>query len=205
MENYNNFEEAFEKKPEEKYVKFWGIAVGKYYCRELTKFQRSKAMDFRWRTKESDFECLKRELEENAYRMAGGDYSAPSQTVGDFLNHTSGTHFTRVQPTYMGGGTALCDLHTLFDRGICRTLEAGIAVFGRRIPGFDAPDAVLTGPETRTSAPYRVKRRENLTSGQCDNLYPCGEGAGYAGGIMSAAMDGIRCALAVMARYAPQA
>lgn len=148
---------------------------------------------------------FQRELEENAYRMAGGDYSAPSQTVGDFLNHTSGTHFTRVQPTYMGGGTALCDLHTLFDRGICRTLEAGIAVFGRRIPGFDAPDAVLTGPETRTSAPYRVKRRENLTSGQCDNLYPCGEGAGYAGGITSAALDGIRCALAVMARYAPQA
>ncbi len=147
---------------------------------------------------------FQRELEERAYALAGGDYSAPVQTLGDFLHHTHGTRPTRVQPTYMEGrGGVLCDMRDLFDADICRSLENGFLTFGHRIPGFDASDAVLTGPETRTSAPYRIQRNAMLTADRCPNLYPCGEGAGYAGGITSAALDGIRCALAVMAAYAP--
>ncbi len=147
---------------------------------------------------------FQRQLEERAYQLAGGNYRAPVQTVGDFLAGKSGTQPRRVLPTYMEGhGASLRDLRQLFPQSICAGLEAGIRNFGRKLPGFDAPDAVLTGPETRTSAPYRIVRGEDLTASACTNLYPCGEGAGYAGGITSAALDGIHCALALMREYAP--
>ena len=82
-------------------------------------------------------------------------------------------------------------------------LRCGIRDFSRQISCFDAPDALLTGVESRTSAPVRILRGETLTATGTDNVYPCGEGAGYAGGIMSAAVDGIRCAEAIISRYAP--
>ena len=83
------------------------------------------------------------------------------------------------------------------------TLRAGLRAYERKIAGYTAPEAVLTGLETRTSSPVRLKREETLESAQLAGLYPCGEGAGYAGGIMSAAVDGLRVARAIIGRYAP--
>jgi len=83
------------------------------------------------------------------------------------------------------------------------TLRAGLRAYERKIAGYTAPDAILTGLETRTSSPVRLKREEDLVCTQLAGLYPCGEGAGYAGGIMSAAVDGLRVARAIISRYAP--
>jgi uncharacterized FAD-dependent dehydrogenase len=121
--------------------------------------------------------------------------------VGDFLNGQMGTAPGRIQPTYRGGDVTLCDLHRLFPTHISEMLEMGLRDFDRKLCGFACPDAILTGVETRTSAPLRILRGDGLTAIGCDNLYPCGEGAGYAGGISSAAVDGIGCAMAVMKRY----
>ncbi len=146
--------------------------------------------------------AFQRQLERAAFEAAGADYCAPQQTVGDFLRGLAGSAPGRVQPTYRGGNYSKpCDLHTILPRNITQMLESGICNFARKIQGFDAPDALLTGVETRTSAPVRIRRGELLTATGYDNLYPCGEGAGYAGGITSAAVDGIRCALAIMKRY----
>ena len=108
-----------------------------------------------------------------------------------------------MKPDYTGIGTTLCELGGLFDARISSMLKRGLNAFGVRLPGFDRRDAVLTGVESRTSSPYRVDRSEAMTAVGYDNLYPCGEGAGYAGGIMSAAADGLRCAEKLIARYAP--
>ena len=147
---------------------------------------------------------FQRLLERSAFRMGGGDYRAPAQTVGDFLTGKHGTAPTRVLPTYMGGNVALCDLHALFPPKITAMLEKGLRDFDRRVKGFACSDAVLTAAETRTSSPLRMTREPvGLTAPGYDNLYPCGEGAGYAGGITSAAVDGLSCALALMKTFAP--
>ena len=86
---------------------------------------------------------------------------------------------------------------------VADTLRAGLRAYERKIAGYTAPEAILTGLETRTSSPVRLKREENFESAQLAGLYPCGEGAGYAGGIMSAAVDGLRVARAIISRYAP--
>ena len=144
---------------------------------------------------------FQRKLERAAFSAAGGNYNAPVQTVGDFLTGKHGSEPSRVKPSYMGGDRyTLCDLHNILPSDICDMLTAGLADFGRKLKGFDAPDAVLTGVESRTSAPYRILRSENYISPAANNFYPCGEGAGYAGGITSAATDGLSCALAVMKR-----
>ncbi|MBQ4562407.1 MAG: NAD(P)/FAD-dependent oxidoreductase [Clostridia bacterium] len=140
-------------------------------------------------------------LEQRGYAAGGGEYYAPCQSVGDFLDARQGVLPHRIKPTYMGGKVRAYDLNSLFERRICDMLKLGIASFDRILPGFAVRDALLTGPETRTSAPVRITRNGDLLALGVDNLYPSGEGAGYAGGITSAAVDGLRCAAALISRY----
>ncbi len=147
--------------------------------------------------------AFQRDIERAAYRAGGGDYVAPVQTVGDFLGGTVGTAPTRIKPTYGGGRVRCADLHDVLPPFVCEALARGITSFDRRIAGYAAPDAVLTGAETRTSSPVRILRSEERTAIAHPRIYPAGEGAGYAGGITSAALDGLRSAMAIMARYAP--
>ncbi len=146
---------------------------------------------------------FQRQLEHAAFVMGGGDYSAPIQTVGDFLTGGFGTEPNRVHPTYRKGAVQTANLATLFPRRITEMLRLGIHDFDRKLHGFAAPDAILTGVETRTSSPVRILREETLTAIGFANLYPCGEGAGYAGGITSAAVDGLRVAETIIRRFAP--
>lgn len=146
---------------------------------------------------------FQRSLEQKAFDIGGRDYSAPMQTVGDLLGGMCGTEASRILPTYMNGKVKPCDLHEVLPPFITDMLESGIRYFGRKIRGFDADDVPLTGVETRTSAPVRIIRNENYTAAAHDRIYPCGEGAGYAGGIMSAAIDGLKVARAVMEEYSP--
>ena len=144
---------------------------------------------------------FQRSLERAAFEAAGGQFRAPISTLGDFVNGRCGSEPTRVCPSYTGKGMTLCDLGKIFPQDISKTLAAGLLSFGKKIEGFDRPEAMLTAPETRTSAPFRIARGEMLTAMGHDNVYPCGEGAGWAGGITSAAVDGMRAALALMKRY----
>lgn len=148
---------------------------------------------------------FQRKLERAAYKAGGGDYRAPVELVGDFLDgRTSGFHEPkRILPTYRGGEYTLCDLSGVLPGFVTDMLKKGLPRFGRKLRGFDARDALLTGVETRTSSPVRIIRQDDRTARVAENLYPCGEGAGYAGGITSAAVDGIYTALALMKRYAP--
>lgn len=134
---------------------------------------------------------LQRKFERLAFKMGGENYRAPCQRVGDFLKGAPTTQFGNVTPSYLPGVTP-CDLNPLFPNDISESLRAGLLDFDRKIRGFANDDAVLTGVEARSSSPVRIVRDENLQS--LSGLYPCGEGAGYAGGIMSAAVDGIRVA-----------
>ena len=145
--------------------------------------------------------AFQRDLERAAFRAGGGDFYAPVQTVGDFLENKHGTVPSRVLPTYGGGRVRTADLHTVLPPFVSHALAAGLRSFDRKIGGFAAPDAVLTGVETRTSSPLRILRGASRTAVGEDLVYPVGEGAGYAGGITSAALDGLRTALAIMARF----
>ena len=142
------------------------------------------------------------QLEQAAFRMGGADYCAPVMTAGRYLSGKTGYDFDRVVPSYQLG-VSPGNFDALFPERINRMLRDGLRHFGRKQHGFDAPDTVLTGVETRTSSPVRIERDENLRAVSHPNIYPCGEGAGYAGGIMSAAVDGIRVAQAVMERFLP--
>ena len=147
-----------------------------------------------------------RTIEQRAFKLGGGDYSAPVQTVGDFLDGRGVlSEPKRVLPTYMSdsGRVRVASLDTLFPDFINAMLRKGIRKFGTQMQGFDARDAVLTGAETRTSAPYRILRLDGGSSPDSNNLYPGGEGAGYAGGITSSAVDGIAVAQKIMQRYKP--
>lgn len=141
-----------------------------------------------------------REIEQAAYRYAGQTYRAVSQTVGDFLNHRPSTGPGRVKPTY-APGVVYGDLREILPACITDVMENALPALEKKLPGFDSPEAVMTGPETRSSSPVRIVRDENRQSETLRGLYPCGEGAGYAGGITSAAVDGMRCAEAVISRY----
>lgn len=145
--------------------------------------------------------AFQRALERKAFIAGGTDYSAPSQTLGDFLNGFKATAPTKVLPTYMDGKVKMCDLNTVLPPFVSDMLKKGFSVFGKKLPGFDAHDTVLTGVETRTSSPLRIMRKDDFTAIGYDNIYPCGEGAGYAGGITSAAVDGVNCALSIMSKY----
>lgn len=149
---------------------------------------------------------FQRRIEHAAFVAGGSDYSAPIITVGDFLSDRCSQLPTDVLPTYMNGvGVRLASPDKYLPRFVIDNLKAGLSSFENRISGFTAASAVLTGAETRTSAPIRILR-DNRT-GQAlsyTNLYPAGEGAGYAGGITSAAIDGIKTALCIMKKYKPR-
>ena len=147
---------------------------------------------------------FQRDLEKTAFLAGGGNYFAPAQTVGAFMNGFVDRSFGKVTPTYMGGDrTCFCDLNKILPSFVSEMLKIGLADFDRKIKGFGAEYAVLTGVETRTSAPVRILRNENMLAiGSC-NIYPAGEGAGYAGGITSAAVDGIAVAAKLMSKYRP--
>jgi uncharacterized FAD-dependent dehydrogenase len=139
---------------------------------------------------------LQRELESRAFALGGEDYSAPGQLVGDFIDGRASTEFGSVLPSYKPG-VKLGDLASALPPYAIDAIREALPVFDRQIQGFAMKDALLTGVETRTSSPVRIKRGEDLQSVNTKGLYPAGEGAGYAGGIMSAAIDGIRVAEAV--------
>ena len=136
-----------------------------------------------------------REIERAAYRYSGS-YRAPVQLVGDFLEKRPSTGPRSVTPSYEPG-VVWGDLREVLPARITGVLQNAIPALGQKLKGFDAPDAVLTGPETRSSSPVRILRDETMQSA-VRGLYPCGEGAGYAGGITSAAVDGLRCAEAIL-------
>lgn len=137
---------------------------------------------------------FQRMIEKKAYEMTGS-YSAPCHTVGDFLKGFSSTKLGSVKPTYRPG-VVPSDMRKLFSKRICDNIAEGITNIDKKLKGFAYSDAVLTAPETRSSSPVRMVRdADTFQSVSAKGLYPCGEGAGYAGGIMSAAADGIRCAV----------
>ncbi len=137
-----------------------------------------------------------REIEQRAFELAGGDYKAPAQLVGDFLKGEKSTSLGNVEPTYPLGVT-LTSLDKCLPEKVTKTMRSAIVEMNKKLSGFALYDAVLTAPETRSSSSVRILRDELL---QCNirGVYPCGEGAGYAGGIVSAAVDGIKCAHAVL-------
>jgi uncharacterized FAD-dependent dehydrogenase len=139
---------------------------------------------------------LQRQLESNAYVLGGSDYSAPGQLVGDFLAARPSREFGAVQPSYKPG-VALGDLAPALPTYAIEAMREALPVFGRKIRGYDMADAVLTGVETRTSSPLRMGRSELLQSLNTRGIYPAGEGAGYAGGILSAGVDGVKVGEAV--------
>ncbi|MFZ2302522.1 MAG: NAD(P)/FAD-dependent oxidoreductase [Gallionella sp.] len=140
---------------------------------------------------------FQRRWESRAFDLGGGNYQAPGQLVGDFLAGRPSTQFGSVQPSYTPG-VHLCDLSSALPGYAIAAIREALPAFAKQIRGFDLADAVLTGVETRTSSPIRIKRHDDdLQSINTGGLYPAGEGAGYAGGILSAAVDGIRVAEAV--------
>lgn len=133
---------------------------------------------------------FQRKLEERAFELGGKNYSAPAQLVDDFLQNKQSKGAKSVQPSYIPN-VAWSNLSALFSEEITETLRVGIVEMGRKLRGFDNPDAVLTGVESRSSSPVRIVRDETFQS-NIKGLYPCGEGAGYAGGITSSAADALK-------------
>lgn len=145
---------------------------------------------------------FQRMLEETAYRLGGGKYIAPIQRVDDFLKNRASTALGEVKPSYTRG-YRLTDLNDCLPLEVSAVMKEALVSFDNKIKGFGSKDAVLTGVETRTSSPVRIERKENGQSAGIAGIYPAGEGAGYAGGIVSAAVDGIRISEEIMKIYAP--
>ena len=143
---------------------------------------------------------FQRHYESLAFKLGGGNYKAPVQLIGDFLNDKKSTKLGSVIPTYKPG-FEFRELKECLPKAVVDTLKEGILVFGKRIDGYDMYDGILTGIETRTSAPVRILRNEKLQSVSVKGLYPTGEGAGFAGGIISAAVDGIKASERIMEEY----
>ena len=146
---------------------------------------------------------FQRKIERAAFGAGGGGYAAPIITVGDFLAGKCGTSPSRITPSYMSGSNVkLANPESFLPDFVCSGIRSALVDFDRKISGFATPDAILTGAETRTSAPLRILRdKDTRTAIGYENIYPAGEGAGYAGGITSAAIDGIKSALALMKNY----
>lgn len=142
--------------------------------------------------------ALQRELEEKAFRAGGGDYTAPMQTVGSFLGGEISQR--EVRPSYRPG-VRECDLDEIFPPFLTEALREAIPAMGKKLKGFDRPDAILTAVESRSSSPIRILRDESGMSLRHSGIYPAGEGAGYAGGIVSAAVDGIYIAEKIAEKY----
>ena len=144
--------------------------------------------------------AFQRQLESRAYELGGGDYQAPGQLVGDFIKRRASKAFGSVLPSYKPG-VHLTDLgqpgRSSLPEYAIEAIREALPAFERQIKGFSMPDAVLTGVETRTSSPLRITRGKDKQSLNVRGLYPAGEGAGYAGGIMSAGVDGIEVAEAL--------
>ena len=140
-------------------------------------------------------------LERLAFEAGGSDYSAPCQLLKDFLARKTSVEYGKVKPTYTPE-PKFARLDKLFTENAYNAFASAFSDFGRRIKGFDDGDALLTGVETRSSAPLRILRNDNLFSPSCSAIYPCGEGCGYAGGIMSAAVDGLKVAEAIIDKHA---
>lgn len=139
---------------------------------------------------------FQKDLEEKAFKLGGSNYFAPIQRVEDFLNNEKSKSIGIVKPTYQPGVT-LSNLNEILPTFVSDTLKEGIRYFDTKLKGFANPDSILTGLETRSSSPVKILRNEKLVS-NISGIYPCGEGAGYAGGIMSAAVDGIKCAISLL-------
>ena len=137
--------------------------------------------------------AFQRKLERAAYLAAGGGYKAPVQLVGDFLAGRESYYFGEVKPTY-APGTAFVPMQALFPQAVTDALKAALPDLNARLNGFSSYESVLTGVESRTSSPVRIVRGSDLQAADIAGVYPCGEGCGYAGGITSAAADGIRVA-----------
>ena len=147
---------------------------------------------------------FQRKIERAAYISGGKDYTAPIITVGDFLTDSLKCEPSRILPSYMDGGVRLCSPKDYLPSFVCEGIKNALFDFDKKISGFAAKDAILTGAETRTSAPVRITReKESGLALGFDNLYPVGEGAGYAGGITSAAIDGLKAAINIAKRYKP--
>ncbi len=142
-----------------------------------------------------------RKIEENAFKIAGSNYCAPITTTGAFLGKNKFA-IKNVAPSY-SAGVAECNFKDIFPQTIYDMLQIGINNFSTKMNCFKDDNAILTAPETRTSSPVRINRLSDNQSVSTKNLYPCGEGAGYAGGIMSAAVDGINTALKIMQKFSP--
>lgn len=145
---------------------------------------------------------LQRGCERMAFELGGGGYRAPAQLLGDYLVGIPSTRGGSVAPTYPLG-VSWGSVSPALPAHVDAALREGIPLLARRLKGFDRPDAVLTGVESRSSSPVTVRRDRGCVAEGAQGLYPCGEGAGYAGGIMSAAADGIRCAQALLADIRP--
>lgn len=139
---------------------------------------------------------FQRELEAKAFQVGGGNYCAPAQLLGDFMKDRASTAIRSVKPSFRPGVT-LTDLRECLPPFVVQALKEAVPVIAKRLPGFDHPDAVLTAVESRSSSPVRVLRGDDFQSVGVRGLYPTGEGAGYAGGIISAAVDGLRVAEAL--------
>ncbi len=139
---------------------------------------------------------FQKDLEKKAFVLGGSNYYAPIQRVEDFVKNQKSTFIGTVKPSYLPGVT-LTNLNSILPTFVSSTLKESLLYFDKKLNGFANPDSILTGLETRSSSPVRILRNEQLLS-NIHGVYPCGEGAGYAGGIMSAAVDGIKCAIALM-------
>ena len=140
---------------------------------------------------------FQKDLEEKAFVLGGSNYYAPIQKVGDFLENKKTEKIGTIIPTYKPGVT-FANLNDILPSFVSDTLKEGIKYFDTKIKGFANEDAIMTGVETRSSSPVKIVRDDSLQSETVKGLYPCGEGPGYAGGIMSAAVDGIKCAIAIL-------
>ena len=137
---------------------------------------------------------LQEKIEKKAFEAAHHTYLAPAQRVEDFLQKKTSMALGNVRPSYALGVT-LANLHDILPDYVCEAMVEGIQAFDHKLKGFAMADALLTGVETRSSSPIRIERKkENCMCLDIEGVYPCGEGAGYAGGIVSAAIDGLRCA-----------
>ena len=146
--------------------------------------------------------AFQRQMEEAAYRAGGGGYAAPVQTWKGFLQGEKEVRLGKIRPSYPREIRNV-NLAEILPPFVTKGLRGGMQAFGRKIRGFDGPDVLFTGVETRTSAPVRIVRTQTGESTTLQGLYPAGEGAGYAGGIVSAAVDGLRAAQHIVAQYAP--
>jgi len=140
--------------------------------------------------------AFQQSLERAAFTAGGGNYRAPAQLVGDFIGKRTSIGCGKITPTYMPG-VKYCNLWDVLPNFVCEALNAALPEFSRRVAGFADPDAVLTAVETRSSSPVRIEREDYEATG-ISGIFPCGEGSGYAGGIMSSAVDGIKTAQRVL-------